>query len=175
MGTLLQDIRYGARTLGKSPGFAAVAILTLALGIGANTAIFSVVNTVLLRRLPYRDPDRLVWITQFIPAQGNTLVFDSDYFAWSRQNQVFESMAAYDSPEFTLTGAGDPERLEAGRVTAGFFAVLGVEPMLGRGFLAEEDRPGGPQVCVLSHELWQRRFGADRSIVGRSITLDDKP
>ncbi|MGO9273735.1 MAG: ABC transporter permease [Terriglobia bacterium] len=175
MGTLLQDIRYGARTLARSPGFAAVAILSLALGIGANTAIFSVVNSVLLRRLPYRDPDRLVWITQFIPAQGNTLVFDSDYFAWLRQNQVFEGMAAYRSPDFTLTGAGDPERIEAAWVTANFFSVLGVEPMLGRGFLAEEDRPGGPQVCVLGHELWQRRFGADPSIVGKSITLDGKP
>ena len=175
MGSLWQDLRYAVRVLGKNPGFTAVVVVTLALGIGANTAIFSVVNTVLLRHLPYRDSDRLVWITQFIPAQGNTLVFDSDYFAWSRQNQVFESMAAYGSTERTLTGTGDPERLEAGRVTAGFFSVLGVEPTLGRSFLAEEDRPEGAQVCVLSHELWQRRFGADRSVIGRSITLDGKP
>src|SRR5271157_556165 len=170
-----QDVRYGLRVLAKNRGFTAVAVVALALGIGANTAIFSVVNTVLLRRLPYRDPDRLVWVTQFIPAQGNTLVFDSDYLAWLRQNQVFDGMAAYRSPDFTLTGAGDPERLEAARVTAGFFSVLGVEPMLGRGFLPAEDRPGGPQVCVLSHELWQRRFGADPTIVGWSITLDGKP
>jgi len=172
---LAQDVRYGARTLAKNRGFTAVAVVALALGIGANTAIFSVVNTVLLRRLPYRDPDRLVWITQFIPAQGNTLVFDSDYLAWSRQNQVFEGMAAYDSPDFTLTGTGDPERLEAASVTSGFFSVVGVGPVLGRGFFAEEDRPGGPQVCVLSYELWRRRFGADRSILGQSITLDSKP
>jgi len=170
-----QDVRYGWRVLAKNRGFTAVAVVALALGIGANTAIFSVVNTVLLRRLPYRDPDRLVWITQFIPAQGNTLVFDSDYFAWLRQNQMFDGMAAYRSPDFTLTGAGDPERLEAASVTASLFHVLGVDPMLGRGFLPEEDRPGGPQVCVLSHELWQRRFGTDPSIVGKSITLDGKP
>jgi hypothetical protein len=125
MGSLWQDLRYAVRVLGKNPGFTAVVVVTLALGIGANTAIFSVVNTVLLRHLPYRDSDRLVWITQFIPAQGNTLVFDSDYFAWSRQNQVFESMAAYGSTERTLTGTGDPERLEAGRVTAGFSLCLG--------------------------------------------------
>jgi len=169
-----QDVRYGLRVLAKNRGFTAVAVVALALGIGANTAIFSVVNTVLLRRLPYRDPDRLVWITQFIPAQGNTLVFDSDYFAWLRQNQVFDGMAAYRRPDFTLTGAGDPERVEAAWVTASFFSLLGVEPMLGRGFVAEEDRPGGPQVCVLSHELWQRRFGSDSSIVGKSVTLDGK-
>jgi predicted permease len=170
-----QDVRYGLRVLTKSRGFTAVAVVALALGIGANTAIFSVVNTVLLRPLPYRDPDRLVWITQFIPTQGNTLVFDSDYFAWLRQNQVFDGMAAYRRPDFTLTGAGDPERLEAARVTASFFPLLGVAPMLGRSFLVEEDRPGCPPVCVLSHELWQRHFAADPSMVGRSITLDGQP
>jgi putative ABC transport system permease protein len=173
--TFFQDLRYGLRMLLKDPGFTAIAVLTLALGIGANTAIFSVVNTVLLRGLPYKNPDRLVWITQFIPAQGNTLVFDSDYFAWSRQNRVFEGMAAYGIAGFTLTGGGDPERLEAGKVTAGFFPLLGIEPMLGRSFLNEEDRPAGPQVCVLSHALWERRFNSDRSIVGQSITLDSKP
>jgi len=170
-----QDVRYGLRVLANNRGFAAVAVIALALGIGANTAIFSVVNTVLLRHLPYRDPDRLVWVTQFIPAQGNTLVWDSDYFTWRRRNQVFADMAAYLGASSTLTGAGDPVRLDGAGVTASFFPVLGVEPMLGRGFLPEEDRPGGPHVCVLSHELWQRRFGANPSIVGKSIALNGKP
>ena len=175
MGILSQDLRYGLRLMAKSPGFTTVAVITLALGIGANTAIFSVVNTVLLRPLPYKDPGRLVWVTDFIPRQNNTLVFDSDYFAWAKRNQVFEGMAAYSTIDFTLTGVGDSERLEATRVTAGFFPLLGVAPVLGRTFLAAEDRPGGPQVCVLSHELWQRRFGAAAPIVGKAITLNGKP
>jgi putative ABC transport system permease protein len=173
--TLWQDVRYSARILARNPGFTAVATITLALGIGANTAIFSVVNAVLLRALPYKDPGRLVWITDFIPRQNNALVFDSDYFAWVKQNQVFEGMAAYGTVDLTLTGVGDTERLEGARVTVGSFSVLGVAPTLGRTFLAEEDLPGGPQVCVLSHELWQRRFGADASIVGKAIALNGKP
>ena len=172
--TLWQDIRFGVRMLAKNPGFTVVAVITLGLGIGANTAIFSVVNTVLLRPLPYQDASRLVWITDFIPRQNNTLVFDSDYFAWARQNQVFEGMAAYGETDLTLTGAGDSARLEGARVTAGFFPVLGTAPMLGRAFFPEEDRPGGPQVCVLSHQLWQSRFGANVSIVGKAITLNGK-
>ncbi len=175
MGTLIQDLRYGLRMLAKNPGFTAVTVVTLALGIGANTAIFSVVNTVLLRPLPYKDAGRVVWITDFIPRQNNALVFDSDYFAWNRRNEVFEAMAAYDTTELTLTGAGDPEQLEAATVTDGFLPLLGVAPILGRTFLAEEDRPGGPQVCVLSNELWMRRFGADRSTVGKAIMIDGKP
>jgi len=171
---LRQDLSYAVRTFRRNPGFTAVAVLTLALGIGLNTAIFSVVNTVLLRPLPYKDAGRLVWITDFIPRQGNTLVWDSDYFAWAKQNQVFEGMAAYGRADLTLTGAGQSERLDGARVTAGFFPVLGVAPMLGRPFLAEEDRPGGPQVCVLSHKLWQSRFGANASILGMTITLDGK-
>jgi putative ABC transport system permease protein len=172
---LRQDLLYAVRTFRRSRGFTAVAVLTLALGIGANTAIFSVVNTVLLRPLPYKDAGRLVWITDFIPRQGNTLVWDSDYFAWAKQNQLFEGMAAYGPAEVTLTGVGESERLDGARVTAGFFSVLGVAPMLGRPFLAEEDRPGGPQVCVLSHKLWQSRFGASASILGKTITLNGKP
>ncbi len=172
--TLGQDIRYGLRQLRIDPAFTTVAVVTLGLGIGVNAAIFTVVNRVLLRPLPYTNPDRLVWITDFIPRQNNTLVFDSDYFAWARQNQVFEGMAAYGGTELTLTGAGDSARLDASRVTAGFFSVLGVAPELGRAFLPDEDRPGGPQVCILSHKLWQSRFGANATLVGKAITLDGK-
>jgi len=172
---VLQDVRYAFRVLAKNPGFTAVAVVTLALGIGVNTGIFSVVNTVLLRPLPYKNAARLVWITDFIPRQNNTLVFDSDYFAWGRQNQVFEGMAAYSGTERTLTGAGDSARLDAARVTAGFFPVLGIAPQLGRTFLGEEDRPEGPQVCVLSHKLWQSRFGSSPSVLGKTVILDGKP
>jgi putative ABC transport system permease protein len=156
----------------KSPGFTAIAILTLALGIGANTAIFSVMNAVLLRPLPFRDPGRLVWVADFVPRQNSILVLDSDYFAWRRQNEVFEDMAAYTGRDLTLTGVGDPERLQAGKITASFLTVLGVKPLLGRGILAQEDRPGGPRVVLLSHALWQRRFGAEASVIGEILALD---
>ena len=175
LDTLRQDVLYAARSFRRNRAFTLVAALTLALGIGANTAIFSVVNTVLLRPLPYQAAGRLVWITDFIPRQGNTLVWDSDYFAWARQNQVFQGMAAYSPAELTLTGAGETERLEGARVTAGFFSVLSVAPALGRSFLAEDDRPGGPQVCVLSHRFWQSRFSGSASMLGKAITLDGKP
>jgi putative ABC transport system permease protein len=175
MSTLIQDLKFGLRMLAKNPGFTVVAVITPGLGIGANTAIFSVVNTVLLHPLRYKDAGRLVWVTDFIPRQNNELVFDSDYFAWARRNQVFDGMAAYRTTQLTLTGAGESARLDGALVTAGFFPVLGVSPMVGRSFAAEEDRPGGPQVCVLSHALWQSHFGTNPLIVGKSITLDGKP
>src|SRR2546426_1289641 len=169
---MLNDFRYGFRMLIRSPGFTAVAIITLALGIGANTAIFGVINGVLLRPLPYKEPGRLVWVADFVPRQNSMLVLDSDYFAWRRQTEVFEDMAAYSRADLTLTGVGDPERLQAGKITASFLSVLGVKPLLGRGLLPEEDRPGGMPVVVLSHALWQRRFGADPSVIGEILALD---
>src|SRR5919205_199918 len=174
LGDLKHDLRYGARTLWKNKGFTAVAVIALALGIGANSAIFSVVNTVLLRPLPYKDSDRLVMVWEDnskigyphdTPAPGN-------YADWRDQNQVFEGMAATADVSLNLTGAGEPERFDGKRVSANFFSLLGVEPRLGRGFMPEEDAPGANKVVVLSHGLWQRRFGSDPGVVGKTITLN---
>jgi putative ABC transport system permease protein len=172
---LVQDLRYGLRQLRGSPGFTALAVITLALGIGANTAIFSVVSTVLIRRLPYSDPNRLVWITEFWPRLNNTLVPSPEYLNWRDQNRVFQTMAAYGGfGELNLSGNGEPERIDGIGVTWNFFPMLGVRPALGRGFLQEEDRPGGPPVAILGHSLWQRRFRSDPNLVGKTIMLDEK-
>ncbi len=171
---LWKDLRYSARMLVKNPGFTVVAVITLALGIGANTAIFSVVNAVLLRPLDYEDPDRLVIIlennwqkgwTRFAVAPGN-------FAEWREQNQVFEQMAAYTGSSFTLVGEGDPEQLQGTRASTNLFALLGVKPALGRDFLPEEDHSGGERVVIVSHGLWQRRFGADPGMVGKQLTLN---
>jgi len=173
---LWQDVRYGVRNLLRTPGFTTVTILTLALGIGANTAIFSVVDAVLFRALPYRDAGRLVWATNFVPRQGQNLVFTDVYTGWRTQNHSFENIAAYsDLAEFTLTGAGSPERLRGAKATASFLNVLGVAPQLGRNFLPAEDRPAGPQAVLLSDAVWRSNFGADPKVVGRVIALDDTP
>jgi putative ABC transport system permease protein len=173
-GDILQDLRYGLRTLRKHPGFTAVAVTALALGIGANTAIFSVVNTVLLRPLPYHDPDRLVMVWEDDTKGGYPRDTPSaaNFVDWREQNKVFEGMGALADQSFNLTGAGDPERLEGKRASANLFNLLGVEPMIGRGFLPEDDQPGAGRVVVLSHGLWQRRFGADPSVVGRQLELN---
>jgi predicted permease len=169
-----QDLRYGLRALRKRPGFTAVAVITLALGIGANTAIFSVVNTILLRPLPYKDPDRLVMVWEDDTRHGypRDTPAAANYLDWRDQNRVFEGMAAVADQSYNLTGVGDPERLEGMRVSANLFGLLGVEPVLGRGFLPEEDAPGAGRVVVLSHGLWQRRFGADPKVVGRALDLN---
>jgi putative ABC transport system permease protein len=173
---LLQDIRYGVRNMLRTPGFALVTILTLALGIGANTAIFSVVDAVLFRALPYRDAGRLVWATNFASEQKQTLVFADEYAGWRTQNHVFENIAAYSpAAEYTLTGTGSPQRLSGAQVTASFLNVLGVMPQLGRNFLPEEDRPAGPKAVLLSNGVWRSNFGADRNVVGRVVALDDTP
>ena len=174
METFIQDVRYALRTLQRSPGFVAVAVLSLALGIGANTAIFSVVETVLLRTLPYADGDRLVMVWEDASFAGfprNTPA-PANYADWKAQNRSFQDMAATAGVTFNLTGDGDPERVMGRRVTRNFFDVLGVQPMLGRGFLPEEDAPGGGRVVVLSHALWQSRYGADRGVVGREILMN---
>ena len=173
---LWQDIRYSTRLLMKTPGFATIAVLTLALGIGANTAIFSVVNTVLLRQLPYRDPGHLVWATNFVPSQRQNLVIADQYAGWRSQSTLFQGIAAYSaSAEYTLTGVQTPQRLRAGRTTASFLEVLGIVPQLGRNFLPEEDRPGGPKVVLLSDAIWRSSFGADPNVTGRVVALDDDP
>ena len=173
---LLQDFRYGVRNMLRTPGFALVTVLTLALGIGANTAIFSVVDAVLFRALPYRDAGRLVWATNFMSAQKQNLVFADEYAGWRTQSHVFENIAAYSpSAEYTLTGTGSPERLTGAQVTASFLDLLGVAPELGRNFLPEEDRPTGPKAVLLSDAVWRSNFGADRNVVGRVVALDDTP
>src|SRR5919205_3538904 len=160
--TLWQDLRYGARTLVKNPGFTAVAVFALALGIGANSAIFSVVNTVLLRPLPYKDPGRLVMVWE----KGNADEFPinstsaANFIDWRDQNRVFEGVAVMRRASFNLTGVGEPVRVDGRRVSANMFRLLGVEPQLGRAFLPEEDAPGAAAVVILSHGLWQRRFGS---------------
>lgn len=179
MNGLLQDVRYALRQLRKSPGFAAVAVVTLALGIGANTAIFSVVNAVLLRPLGFRDAGRLVRVWHVPPAKsfpGMTTfaVSAANYLDWERQNHVFDQMAIYAYRGFDLTGNDKPEQVDASAVSSGFFAILGVSPMLGRTFSPDEDQPGRSQVVVLSHRLWQEHFGSNPDIVGHDINLDGK-
>src|SRR5215213_3670225 len=174
METLLKDIRYAARGLWKRPGFTVVAVLTLALGIGANTAIFSVVNAVLLKPLQFRNPEQLVMIWEDASYAGfprNTPA-PANYVDWKTQTQSFEDIAATAEWTFNLTGDGDPERVSAYGVTANFFPLFGVPPALGRVFLPEEDRPGSGKVVVLSHSLWQTRYGGDRQIVNRDIQLN---
>lgn len=173
--TLWQDLRYGARMLVKAPVFTLIAVITLALGIGANTAIFSVVNAVLLRPFPYENPERLLILQESVSGGPG---FPSSYpnFAdWRAQNKVCSSMAAVRTNEsFNFAGAGEPERLQGRVVSAGFFSTLGVEPLLGRDFLAEEDRPGVAPAVILSHGFWQRRFGADPGIIGTQLTLNNQ-
>ncbi|MGH9742912.1 MAG: ADOP family duplicated permease [Candidatus Acidiferrum sp.] len=172
----LQDVRYGMRNMLRTPGFTVVTILTLALGIGANTAIFSVVDAVLFRALPYRDAGKLVWATNFMTQQGQDLVFADEYAGWRTQNHVFTGIAAYSAAaDYTLTGVGRPERLRGAQVTESFLRVLGVTPQLGRNFLPEEDKPLGPKAVLLSDSLWRSTFGADPKVIGRVIALDDTP
>ena len=172
MNTFLKDIRYATRNLLKRPGFTLVAVITLALGIGANTAIFSVVNTILIRPLPYEQPDRLVVVSEIASGRpiGTSYL---NFVDWRNQNSVFENVAALRPREsFNLTGAGESERLQGRLVSANFLNTLGVRPIRGRDFLAEDDRPGATQVAILSQGLWQRRFGADENIIGRQLTLN---
>jgi putative ABC transport system permease protein len=175
MQTLLQDLRYGLRMLARNPGFTAVAVLTLALGIGANTAMFSVVNAVLLRPLAYKDPDRLVSIQVEIPSMNITGGFvEYNTFAdyWRAQSRSFQSVMAFTPVWVNLTSGGTPERVFAFRVNAGFLTFVGTKPELGREFLSSEDLPNAPRVAMVSHRLWVRRFGGDPALVGRAIVFD---
>ena len=174
MATLLQDLRYAFRLLGKSPGFTAIAVLTLALGIGANTAIFTVVNAVLLRPLGFRDPSRVVLVAEK-SAYPTVSTSYENYIDWRDQSHSFDSLEATRGATITLTGAGEPERLNVRMATAPLFPLLGVNAILGRTFLAEEDHAGGSPVVVLGYGVWQRRFGGSHDILGKSITLDSRP
>ena len=173
MATLLRDVRYGIRVLLREPGFSLLAILALALGIGATTAIFTVVDSVLLRPLPYNDPSRLVVTLHGPEASGP--VSPADYFDFRRQSTSFQQLAAAQAWGGTLGGGERPEIVPGLRVTANMFELLGVPPLIGRTFADGDDQPGQDQLLVLSHALWQRRFGADRSIVGRTVAIDNRP
>ena len=176
METLLHDIRYGIRSLLKQPGFTAIAILTLALGIGANTAVFSVVNAVLLRPLPYNDPSRLVTIWEQSPQRDmfEMPVSLANLRDWVDQNSSFEQIAAYTFTELNLTGAGEPARMLAVRSSANLFPLVGGRAILGRTFLTEEDKEGASPVVVISNAMWRSRFGSDPNIVGRTLTLSNQ-
>lgn len=178
MDALIQDLRYAVRQLRRSPGFTVVAVLTLALGIGPNTAIFSVIDGVLLRPAPVDDPDRLALVWQTDRNSGTTREPASypDFVDFRERSTRFEDMAAFAATEVNLTPeAGDPARLAALRVTQGFLPILGVDPIVGRTFTADEDRPGGPRVVLISEELWSARFDRDPDLVGRTIRIDETP
>ncbi|MFN7948112.1 MAG: ABC transporter permease [Blastocatellia bacterium] len=173
MGRLLQDLRYGVRMLWKQPGFTLVAVLTLALGIGANTAIFSVVNAVLLRALPYREAERLVTVWEKSQRREQNVINLGNFFDWKAQNTVFTEMATFVDIRTNLTGSGEPVEIPAQAATDNLFSVLGVAPVLGRSFTPEDARPGQDNVVILSYGLWQRQFGGDPQIIGRKLILNN--
>ncbi|HKB64554.1 MAG TPA: ABC transporter permease [Pyrinomonadaceae bacterium] len=174
MNTLLQDLRYGARMLFKNPGITFVVILALALGIGANTAIFSVVDAVLLRPLPYPESDRLVFLNETSKAMDEISVSYPNFTDWRNQNHVFENIGVYNRSSYNLTGVGDAERIITGQVSADMFAALRAQPAIGRLFTNDEDKPGGTPVVLLSHPLWQRRFGGQPNILNQQLMLNNK-
>ncbi|HEX8775367.1 MAG TPA: ABC transporter permease [Pyrinomonadaceae bacterium] len=174
MSTLWQDLSYGFRMLLKSPGFTLITIMALALGIGANSAIFSVVNAVLLRPLPFSTAERLVFISEWSQQVQNMSVSYPNFTDWREQNRSFEQLAAFRGGGLILTGAGEPERVDGREVSASFFSVLGVNPALGRNFAPAEDQPGGNRTAIISHGFWQRRFGANPSIIGQQMMLNNE-
>jgi putative ABC transport system permease protein len=173
MGTFFQDLRYAVRMMLKNPGFTVVAVFVLALGIGANSALFSVVNAVLIRPLPYSDPDRLMIMWEKSATQDTSVAYPN-FVDWRDQNQVFEQIAAFRRESFNLVGAGEAERLSGRMISANFFNTLGVKPLLGRDFVAEEDRASGNRVVILNYGFWQRRFGGAQDIIGRQLSLSNQ-
>ncbi|HLW43522.1 MAG TPA: ABC transporter permease [Candidatus Acidoferrales bacterium] len=174
MNTLMQNIRYGVRMLGKAPGFTAIAVLTLALGIGANTAIFSVVYAALLRSLPYSQPSQLITLSERrYPSLDKSWVASyPDYVDWTKQSKTFQSLAGFTGDGFVFHGGGEPQVLFGAQVTTNFFSTLGVKPMLGRDFVAGEDIASGPKVAILTYNFWRKQFGGDPHVVGRTMQLD---
>jgi putative ABC transport system permease protein len=176
MDSIIKDIRFGVRGLLKRPGFTAIAVITLALGIGANSAIFSVVNAVLLRRLPFKDPDRLmvVWERRANSGRANLPLSGHEYAAFKERANSFEALSLIQPNTYNLTGRGDPLMVDVGEVSADYFAVVGVPPMLGRAFAAGEDQDGGGKVVVLGHKLWSQRFGSDPNVISQIVRLNDQ-
>ena len=173
MTSLLQDLRYALRMLRKNPGFTIVAVLALTLGIGADTAIFSVVNSVLLRPLPYDESDRLVFLSERSPVLEGMSISYPNFLDWRAQNDVFETIGVFRRQNYNLTGTGEPVRVMGVWTTASLFDVLGVEPLKGSAFSVEEEEPGKDLVALISQGLWQRRFGADPEIIGKPISLNN--
>src|SRR6478672_2424217 len=171
---MMADLRYALRMLAKSPAFTFVAILTLALAIGANTAIFSVVNAVLLRPLPYPQSEQIVRLFGTQPTLPEAPTSPANFLEWRTENQVFERIATWNGQGFNLTGSDKPERVIGARVSGDLFQLLRVQPMLGRDFTAEEDRDGAERVVILSYDFWQHRFGGDRNAIGQTIKLSDQ-
>ena len=171
INSLLQDIRYGFRMLAKAPAFSVIAILTLALGIGANTAIFSVVNGVLLNPLPFHDPHQLVSVFEEIPNFKNGSISFPNFIDW-RINRTFETLAVYRSVGFTFSGNGEPERLHGEMISTGFFELLGVNPVLGRTFSLDKP-PGANPTVMITEGLWKRKFGSRKDIIGQRMLIDD--
>ncbi len=180
MDNLFKDIRYGFRGLLKHPGFTLVAVITLALGIGANSAIFTVVNAVLLRPLPVAAPEELVFIWQTHPF-GKRIGVDqlpasnADFLDWQEQSNLFEGMSMIDSWGGNLTGGATPEHVDGAKISVNLFSLLRAQPMLGSDFNLEQAKPGNERAVMLSHGLWQRRFGSDSKIVGQQIQIDGNP
>src|SRR6476660_4433087 len=173
MESVIKDLRFAFRSLFKRPGFVAVAVITLALGIGGSTSIFTVVDAALLRGLPYKSPDRLYHLWEQTPQQAYPKrEFSYPDYQDYQQNNVFDGLAAYTGGGVILSGSGDPENLNSPRVSANFFSVLGVDPLLGRTFQTGEDTQGGPKLTILTYGFWQRRFGGDPGIVGRALMLN---
>jgi putative ABC transport system permease protein len=172
MQTLWQDLRYGARMLAKKPAFTLIAVFTLALGIGANTAIFSVVNAVLLRQLPFKDPEQLVWVWGVVPRFNQANHLPVEFLAFQTQQTLFTEVAAYRNMGFTITGAAQPEPVQGLITSANYFALLGVAAMRGRTFQPEDGKDGAPRVAILSHGLWQRRYGSDPNLIGQALTIN---
>jgi putative ABC transport system permease protein len=171
---LWQDLRFGARMSLKQPGFTLIVVLTLALGIGANTAIFSVVNGVLLKPLPYGEPERLVWWWGVQPQLKQAPFAPADFLDYQAQSRSFEQIVAYRNLSFTLTGNGQPELVDGRIVSANYFALLGVAPERGRAFAPEDGRTGAARVVLLDHGFWQRRFGGESKVIGQALKLDDE-
>ncbi len=174
---IAREVRYAFRGLRRAPGFTALALLTLVIGIGGNTVIFSLVDALLLKPLPFPEPDRLVAVLESSQddLEGGSLVTAPNYLDWEQRNRVFDRMALFEYLGFNLSGTGESEAVGGVRTTSGLFTVLGVAPMLGRGFLPSDDQPGSPNVVVLSHRLWRRRFGADSSLIGRAVRINQQP
>jgi putative ABC transport system permease protein len=174
MQTLWQDIKYGVRMLLKNPAISVIVILALALGIGANTAIFSVVNTVLLNPLPYDQSDQLVFLNEKSAVLDEMSISYPNFQDWRTQTQSFEKIGVVNYGSYNLTSSGEAERIVTGQASADLFAVLRVNPLMGRLYTNDEDQPGGPPVAILSYALWQRRFGGQASILNQTITLNGK-